>query len=218
MTPTDNAFSEFFRGTLAAHDVTPVDYNNWTTANGDFPAFLGFLEKSEDKTRVSSAHFQVMLKEGFLIEETFAAFGANDDEAVRGALLSFNITMTHPILAACGFNVSENQITHEDWRNADGSVVKVYCGNISTRFSEGGRVNFPTSWIGNIENAVTKFRLRKGFNWFTAYCARLKGEEVTASASLNNEKWDAGLAATLKTEWPSSSGFYGARIFAVMVV
>ncbi|MEZ5892716.1 MAG: DUF6348 family protein [Parvularculaceae bacterium] len=217
MASADNAFPEFFSGMLTAHGVSPIKHNNWTTAGGGFPAFRGFFEKLEDKTRTGSVHIQVMLKEGVLIEETFAAFGASDGEAVKGAILSFNITMMHPILAACGVKVPENQITREVWQTADGVAAQVFCGNISTRYSESGRVSLPITWIGNIENAVAKTHLRDGHNWVTAYCARLNAEEVTASASLNNESWDAGLAATLKTEWPTSNGFYGARIFAVLV-
>ena len=151
--------------------------------------------------------FQVMLDEGVLVEECFAALG---DDPIGDAFMQFSATMLHPILAACGYEMPDGQVS----RGASHGIAYVV-GNMSYRFSEGCQADAPEGWFNALCSAYAEETDRRPLEWVSAYYGRLRDAPPFHQVARNNVEWPSGTAATVRLDWPSRDGFYGARLFSI---
>jgi len=207
---------DFFFELLKSHNLQPTQHNDWVTVAGNFPAFRAFYDKPPEENTSGALSVQVMLDEASLIEETFAALGDSQIEAIKDALGQFSISMFHPIICACCNYVADEHVTKEIWKLKMFSKAEVWSGNIALRLSSDVDVKTPIDWLTNISTALKETKIRKGFNWISLYSSRLNDDPLIASATLNNSDWPRGLQATSKLDWPKIEGFYGARLFILL--
>lgn len=212
-----NYVSNYFYRALESHGISATRSGDWITVENGYPAFRAFYEPPKTERTSGSLSVQIMLDKDSLVEECFAAFGSSDEEAITGALEQFAITMFHPIIAACCGYPVDDHVTQETWKIGLLSKVEIWASNIATRMTSDVKLDTPLDWLDEISRALKRTNVSKGYSWTTLYCSRLDDNPLIASASLNNDDWPAGLEATKNLNWPRLSGFYGARMFIIVV-
>jgi len=208
--------SNFFVELLQAHGLVANRHNDWVITNGEYPGFRAFYTPPPTENTVGELAIQILLGEGALIEESFAAIGDSHKAAINGALHQFMICMFHPIISACCKYSDDDQITQETWKLKLFSTVDVWYGNVACRVQSDTEISVPHDWVKQISSAVKNEKTNIGFNWINLYCFRLNSDPLRASATFNNVEWAGGLQATTSLNWPEVKGFYGARLFILM--
>lgn len=181
-----------------------------------YPGFRAFYKPPKTENTVGELLIQIVLDEGIFIEESFAAFGDSQEEAINGALYQFMICMFHPIISACCDYSNDEQVTQETWKLSMFATADVWCGNVAIRMSNDADVNLPPNWVNQVSSAFKREKTNKGYNWINLYCFKLNSDPLTVSATLNKTEWVGGSRVTTELNWPEINGFYGARLFILM--
>ena len=113
----------------------------------------------------------------------------------------FTVNSLHVLLSALWQRDDPQQVTNETWQIGDTSS-SVCIGNFGRR-SASEPPNPPEGLFRAIEPAIRTARLTPRVHWFRFCCGQFK-ESALFEALYNNEPW------------PSTTDFYGVRLFLMM--
>jgi len=216
MSSLEQHISTYLFNLLNSHGLGANRFKDWVMIENGFPAVRAFYTPPDKAGQSGRLDVQVLLAEGIVVEECFAAFGDSDTEAISGALAQFSASMFHPIIQACCGLENDDQVVSDYWKIGRFSRLKIWSGNIAMRLSEGVAVDVPDDWLKGVAGLAKTMSFRKGYNWASLYFARLDDDLPISDCRLINEPWPVADEMTKALDWPQASGFYGARMFVLM--
>lgn len=192
------------------HDVASTTHEDWVLPNAELPGIRGVWHADETHGRLD---IQVLVRDGVVIEECFAGFGAGDRGLADG-LQNFTINSFHVLLSALWRHHHPDQVETEAWAVA-GRRFSAFIGNVGTRSSTDATPPVPAGMLTLLEEAIRSEPLEHGLHWFRFYVGHVKGD-FTFEALKDNEPWPAGLRALEACGWTTCDAFYSARMFVVL--
>jgi hypothetical protein len=192
------------------HGLASTVHDDWVLPGGELPAIRGTWHPGETNGRLD---VQVLVRDGVLIEELFAGFGAGDVGLADG-LQNFTINSFHVLLSSLWHRHDPEQVLTEVWTVA-GRRFSAFIGNVGTRSSAGITPSIPAGLMPVLETAIRSEPLEHDLHWFRFYVGHVNGEFIF-EALKDNEPWLAGVSALTSCEWTRCDGFYGARLFMVL--
>jgi hypothetical protein len=192
------------------HGLASTVQDGWVLPNGELPALRGTWHPRETHGRLD---MQVLVRDGVLIEESFAGIGVGDIGLADG-LQNFAINSFHALLSALWHRHEPEQVASEAWTIA-GRQFSAFIGNVGTRCSAGVTPSIPGSLMPVLEAVIRGEPLENDLHWFRFYVGHVNGD-FTFEALKDNEPWPAGVSALASCDWTRRDGFYSARLFMVL--
>lgn len=171
-------------------------------------------EQVQHKTHSVQLDIRFHLNPETMLVESFAGLGSDRVTAIRDSLENLTRSSFHVILRAFVMPDDE-QVTVEDWHF--GSVArKVVIGNATFRGSPPNVAGDPSQWFPLLESGIRKTALTPDCHWIRFYYAHLKGLALDCEVLVDNENSASLRELMLAFPWPTSEGFYSARIFLIV--
>jgi len=192
------------------HGLESTVHNGWVLPDGELPAIHGTWHPGETHGQLD---IQILVRDGLVIEESFAGLGAGD-VGLSDGLQNFTLNSFHALLSSLWSCHDPDQVEMEEWTIA-GQSFKAFIGNVGTRSSNDVLPSIPGNFMSLLEAAIRSEPLEHDLHWFRVYVGQVNGD-FTFEALQDNEPWLNGASALTACDWKPSDGFYSARLFIVL--
>jgi hypothetical protein len=198
---------------LESHGVHCEQHQDWLIAEGRFPAIRA---RWFPKPHGGQLDIDVGLDaSGTMLVESFAGIATKPGtNALHDAFHNFVLNSFHVLLAALWNRVDDQQVLQETW-SVGGTNFTAWMGNVGTRSSSDAAVALPKPLMPALEAAVRAEPLSPTLHWFRFYFGQFRNDP-TIEALQDNGQWPAGQQALRSLDWPTTDGFYSARLFVVL--
>jgi hypothetical protein len=150
------------------------------------------------------------------IVESFAGSGKTIDTAVHSAVDKFARGSLHVLLATLvRESLGGDQVEWETW-SAPGGAWRVCMGPL-LRLAPPMDGPHLSDWLDTLKGLIAETKLSREPHWVRTYYAARAGETVGNEVLLDNEPWPDAQRRLGAREWPVSEGFFGVRLFMMLV-
>ncbi|MCH2044436.1 MAG: DUF6348 family protein [Saprospiraceae bacterium] len=149
------------------------------------------------------------------IIESFGDVAGSSEDAILKNLDNFVKTAYYPITACLDANRENPNIIFYEWE-INGTVWKVFIGDLGMKVGLSQPVNLPKRLFETIEKIIKEQELTENYNWFRFFAFQMNNEIQDIEFLINNQPKNEGLEELQNLDWELRDGFYSVRNFILL--